>query len=759
LEIMSMRTRWPRPLYRSVLGLVILAGAGAAGVPALAADKGATGNPPQPHFVPKPGEMELSGFLTVRPIQPQTWLARGMNAKAAADRVNAARARVAGVAAKRYPEVDEFVIPVPPGATESSRSGELMATGDYEYVEPDWICYPLNTPNDPRFAEQWHHATIHSELAWEVTPGSAGITIAYADTGVDLTHPDLAAIRVHGYNAPSHLAEDAGGDVSDINGHGTHVSGIGAAIGNNGVGVAGANLNVRFMMCRVSNSPGGGASMSDILDGARWAADHGAKVISCSYSGISSASIQTTGAYIRTLNELFCFAAGNDGANLSGFDYPDVIVVGASDQNDARAAFSAYGRAVDVFAPGVDILSTCNGGSYCLLSGTSMATPLVNGVCGLIWSANPGAASTAVETALYQGCLDMGTPGNDDTYGWGRIDSFGSMRAFLGGTPRAPYAVNDTATALTGYPAIAVDALANDFDLNPGDVIKFLTFDAVSAHSGSISVCTHCGPGGRDLLMYTPPVAFTGTDTFTYTINDLLGHTDVGTVTVTVADPAGFRNPENPLFSRPDVDVDYYALSNPQQLPNFGALTPYASDHVANVNYPSTDGNFATSGRADQVGAVFHGYVSVPAAGFYTFYTNSDDGSRLYIGDTLVVDDDGLHGMQERSGTIALKAGLHAVRVEFFENGGGAGVIASVSAPGLPKQVIAASMLKRDWCPVDWDGNGTVNSTDISAFINSWFDDQAHGTTGTDINGDGVSNSTDVSDLINAYFGPPGNCP
>ncbi len=749
-----MLTRRRTPARAIVLGLLAFAGLA---LPSIAADE--VVQPPRKpaQFVQHPGAMEFSGFLTVRPVQAQALLARGVNAKVAADRVNAARARVARIAAKAYPGVDEYVIPVPKGSTESARAAELMATGDYEYVVPDWICYPLNTPNDPQFAGQWHHAKIHSELAWEVTPGSQDMLIAFCDTGVDLDHPDLAASRVSGYNAPDNLAEADGGSVADINGHGTHVAGIGAAIGNNAVGVAGANLTTRFMMCRVTNAPSGGAAMSELMEAARWAADHGAKVTSVSYSGVSSPSIQTTGQYIHSIGKILLYAAGNDGANLA-FDYADVIVVGASDEGDNRAGFSAFGQAIDVFAPGTNILSTCNGDGYCQLSGTSMATPLANGVTGLIWSNNPALPYTVIENALFNGCTDLGAAGNDATYGWGRVDSFGSMAALLGGTPSAPYAVADSAVALAGSNS-PVDVLANDFDLNPGDTVTIQTFTATSAQGGTIVLCPSCGPGGRSTLTYTPPVSFFGSDTFSYTIRDVAGNTDSAVVSVTVADPSGFRNPENPQFHRAGNDVAYYALSNPQVLPNFNGLTPYANNVVADVNFPSTDGVYSTSGRADQVGAVYTGYLRVPAHGIYTLYTNSDDGSKLFIGDTLVVNNDGLHGMVEVGGTISLKAGLHACRVEFFENGGGAGCIVSVSAAGMPKQVASASMFRRDWCPVDWDNNGIINSTDVGAFINSWFEDQANGTTVTDVNNDGISNSTDVSDLINGYFGPPANCP
>jgi len=162
-----------------------------------------------------------------------------------------------------------------------------------------------------------------------------------------------------------------------------------------------------------------------------------------------------------------------------------------------------------------------------------------------------------------------------------------------------------------------------------------------------------------------------------------------------VAGGTALRDPENPSGAVSGLNVSYYELSSPGALPNFGSLTAYKTDTVAEINYPSTDGNFATSGRADNVGAVFTGYVQAPSDGVYTFYTTSDDGSALYIGATKVVDNDGTHGMQERSGQIGLKAGKHALRVEFFEAGGGAGLVVSWEGPGVGKQTIPASALFR----------------------------------------------------------------
>lgn len=368
-------------------------------------------------FVEIPGEQEFSGELIVRPAYAQL----GTVPTEAAQ--TAAAAPLLPHLIRFYPETGEYVIRVPAGSNENAFSQQLMATGMYQYAEPNWTLYPNFTPNDPQFGSQWHHVNMESQLAWDITFGVPSVTIAVTDTGVLLTHQDLAARLVPGFNSVDDLPQVSGGQVNDINGHGTHVAGCAAAIGNNGVGVSGVAGNVRIMPIRVSNSTGGGASITNILEGARWAAENGAKVVSSSYSGVTSTTIETSGAYIRGLGAIYMYAAGNNAANLSGIDYPNVVVVGATDSSDARASFTGFGLGVDVYAPGVGILSTTSNGGYGNASGTSMATPVANGVAALIWSANPSLSADQVEQILFHSSQDLGPLGEDIDNGWGRVNS------------------------------------------------------------------------------------------------------------------------------------------------------------------------------------------------------------------------------------------------------------------------------------------------------------------------------------------------
>jgi len=261
---------------------------------------------------------------------------------------------------------------------------------------------------------------------------------------------------------------------------------------------------------------------------------------------------------------------------------------------------------------------------------------------------------------------------------------------------------------------VDVDILAND-TAQSCDTASLATFDATSSAGGTVTLLPGAGPTGRDLLRYSPPAAFSGLDSFSYTLT-------AGPSASVGVDVAQLRAPDVVINPEPGLVVDYYVLASPSNLPDFDALTPYASDIATSVDFASTNGDFMTSGRSDQVGAVLTGFIEVFFDGLYTLYTNSDDGSALYIGDQLVVNNDGLHGMVERSGQIALRAGKHAVRIEFFENGGGAGLFASVEGPSLPKTDLVSFLISHETSASCSEADlaepfGVLDFTDVTAFL------------------------------------------
>ncbi len=378
-------------------------------------------------FIEQPGVRELSGALVVRRWTVEAWTERGEGAAAKSHRQRAAE-RLNVFDPEVIAETDEYLVRVPAGENESSLAAKLLATGDYQYVEPDWLVFPTDTvPNDPEYFRLWHHPKMRSPAAWDLTTGLASFTIAIVDSGVEKSHPDLAAALVPGYNSKDRLPESQGGQVDDLNGHGTFVAGCAAAIGNNGTAVVGVGWSFRIMPVRYSNDPCGCGVLSDLLAGARWAARNGAQVVNISQTGVASASVETTGAVIRSLGGLLFYAADNSGTDHSGFDWPNVTIVGATNKLDGRPSWSSYGKAVDVFAPGNQILSTGINHGIAFGSGTSAASPIAAGLAALIWSVKPWLSADQVEQYLFEGCKDLGPVGEDDEWGWGRIDSFSSV--------------------------------------------------------------------------------------------------------------------------------------------------------------------------------------------------------------------------------------------------------------------------------------------------------------------------------------------
>jgi hypothetical protein len=302
-------------------------------------------------------------------------------------------------------------------------------------------------------------------------------------------------------------------------------------------------------------------------------------------------------------------------------------------------------------------------------------------------------------------------------------------------------AVDDSTTTITGL-AVNVDVLSNDAAQSCGTP-EFLDFQHTSDNGGAVSMVTG---SPFDELRYVPAAGFSGVDTFTYT---LVGGS-TATVTVNVE---GLRPADNPADPQPGVEVDYYLLlTPPNALPDFDTLTPIDSDVVSNIDYASTGGLFATSPLGNNVGAVFEGYVQVTFPGLYVFETESDEGSRLWVGDELVVDNDGLHSMETQSGLIGLMGGLHHVRVEFFETSGNCGLIvrdglSTQGASVIPPSAWFYSTEEPNDCVADWTGDGTLDFFDVQGFLQAFSGHDP----AADMNSDGAFNFFDVQSFLNLF--------
>lgn len=322
---------------------------------------------------------------------------------------------------------------------------------------PAGVAAQGGTPNDPLYGRQWALERIGATCAWEAAP-PRDVIVAVVDSGVDMGHPDLAPhLRKDGFDFV-----DNDSDPSDENGHGTHVSGIVAAVIGNGEGVAGLAPSAQILPVRVMDAEGSGGDRS-IAAGITYAVERGARVINLSLGSTlllatpeSSPLISRAIAGALARNVVVVVAAGNDFVPLPNAivgENEGVIVVAASTRSDTKAAFSNSGPWIDVTAPGERILSTMPtyevyltsaalpederfAQDYDFMSGTSQAAPFVSGMAALLLAQHPEWGVAEVTEAIRSGTVDI-YPNHPSYYqrlrllGSGRIDAC----VTFGGTP------------------------------------------------------------------------------------------------------------------------------------------------------------------------------------------------------------------------------------------------------------------------------------------------------------------------------------
>ncbi|MHC4533237.1 MAG: S8 family serine peptidase [Planctomycetota bacterium] len=338
-------------------------------------------------------------------------------------------------------------------------------------------------PNDEFFPSMWHlhnigqfggtlDADINAPEAWEITAGDPNIVVAVVDTGVDSNHPDLMNNLVPGYDFYENddLPEPVVGNHRDA--HGTACAGLIAAEGNNVIGVVGVAWKCKVMPVR--DGTGSYVSVADGAEGYRWAAANGADILSYSAGFnnpkpiLHSAIVDITkqGGIGRNGKGCVILACSyNDGASVRyPATYPEVIAVGATDCNDQRWHYSNYGPELEIVAPSgagreiaddpdkwsnekTMLLSTDIVGEpgfsshpsykygdeldYSFFSGTSASCPVAAGVAALILSVEPELTNEEVRHFLCRSVKDLGNPGRDDYYGWGRVDARAALDMVL----------------------------------------------------------------------------------------------------------------------------------------------------------------------------------------------------------------------------------------------------------------------------------------------------------------------------------------
>ncbi len=464
------------------------------------------------------------------------------------------------------------------------------------YAEPNYVVEAVATPNDPQFSNLWGMlntgqtigcggscygsatgsagADIGAPAAWDISTGSRDNVVGVVDTGVDYTHPDLAA---NVWSAPSSFTVTIGGhtitcpagshgfrsisgrrsvsmscDPMDDNNHGSHVSGTIGAVGNNGTGVVGVNWTASIMGLKFLSSSGSGYT-SDAINviefaiqaKAHFGAAANVRVLSNSWGGGGySQALADEIAKANANDMLFVAAAGNSAANddTTAFypaDYavPNVVAVAATTNKDTLASFSNWGPTrVALGAPGEDILSTVRNGGYAYYSGTSMATPHVSGAAALVLSACPTLDTAALKTTL----LDT----VDQTLvGWvssgGRLN-VGSAVEACGGTPPPPP--------------------PPDFDFSAGpssrsvvqgtSAVYTVDVSSLNSYAGSVALSVDGLPPGATVDYSSNPIVLSSGSSGSSTLT-------IHTSTVTPASyPLTIKGTDNTITHTGDVTLD-----------------------------------------------------------------------------------------------------------------------------------------------------------------------------------------------------------
>ena len=438
---------------------------------------------------------------------------------------------------------DGIVRVVSPDKSAADLVAELSADSDVLYAEPNYILHAIAVPNDPGFNLLWGlqntgqnggapGADIEAVSAWDISTGSRLNVVGVVDTGIDATHPDLVSnlwsapgaftisfgprqsvtcpAGSHGFDAIKSTCTP-----TDQNGHGTHVSGTIGAAGNNSAGVTGVNWQASIMALRFLDSKGSGTTAGAIaaIEFAIQAKIKGVanvRVLSNSWGGGGFSQSLLDEINRANANDiLFVVAAGNSAANLdgstsfpAGYRSPNVVVVAATDANDALATFSSYGAStVDLGAPGVNIASTWPGNQYAYLSGTSMATPHVSGAAALLLAActlnTAGLRSALVNNAEAIPALQ------NKTITGGRLNVNRAIRACSSGTPTPGF-------SLTVSPASQTVTAGSSGT-------SAVTVAASGGFSGNVSLSAIGLPAGVTASFSPNPVGPAGPSTMTLT--------------------------------------------------------------------------------------------------------------------------------------------------------------------------------------------------------------------------------------------------
>ena len=419
-----------------------------------------------------------------------------------------------------------------------------------EYAQPNFIYTIDSTPNDPYFDDLWglHNtgqeggttdADIDAPEAWDIFTGNSDVVIAVIDTGIQYTHLDLADnMWTNPGEIPGNgIDDDGNGYEDDVHGwdfvnndndpwddhwHGTHVAGTIGAVRNNENGVAGVNPNVELMALKFLDEKGRGSTVNAVKC-VNYAEMNDVKITSNSWGG--GGFDQALYDAIEASNSLFVAAAGNEGLDNdvtphypSSYNLDNILSVAASDRNDARASFSNYGiTSVDIYAPGVDILSTYKNNWYAWAGGTSMAAPHASGVAGLLFSMNPSSTPIQIKNII----MNSVDPTLENVVSGGRLNAHSAL---LSAIPTNQPPVADAGPDQTAETGVTLSFDGSESTDSNGTIVSY-EWDFGDVNTSDVVTTTHA-------------YSTAGPYTVTLTVTDDDGATDSDTAIVTVSEPS-----------------------------------------------------------------------------------------------------------------------------------------------------------------------------------------------------------------------------
>ncbi len=342
------------------------------------------------------------------------------------------------------------IVTLPTGVDALAASLQIQNLPGVRYANPNWLTVPAFDPDDPQYLDgtQYGPQIIEAPAAWDTEMGANTTVVAVADTGFNYNHEDLQGMLwVNDDDIPGNgIDDDNNGYIDDVNGwnpysgtnniwddggHGSHVSGILAARTNNTKGIAGM-AQVTIMPIKVFGTWGG--TWEALAESLYYAVDNGAAVYNISGGGGGGTPDLAAGVdYAYNNGMAVICAAGN--YNSSSLFYPaaytNAIAVSGTDRFDQRYTSSNYGNWIDVAAPGVDVYSCLNNSpnAYDWLTGTSMSSPHVCGLAALCLTIDPTLTPDEIRALLRDNADDLGNPGFDIYFGYGRINARRTVEA------------------------------------------------------------------------------------------------------------------------------------------------------------------------------------------------------------------------------------------------------------------------------------------------------------------------------------------